>query len=108
MVVVNTSTPFVAAPCPLIRTWSATWVSSCPNTRNPCPFPQACVTGANGYLGAYIIQMLLSYGYTVIGTVRHANLGMGYGEWIWSGGGKCGAKDGQPVLPHPPENTTSK
>ena len=39
------------------------------------PPAKALVTGANGYVAAWVVQALLEEGYSVIGTVRSASKG---------------------------------
>ena len=43
---------------------------------SPVPAPaKALVTGANGYVAAWVVRALLEEGYSVIGTVRSASKG---------------------------------
>lgn len=43
---------------------------------SPVPAPaKALVTGANGYIAAWVVRTLLEQGYAVLGTVRTASKG---------------------------------
>ncbi len=39
------------------------------------PHPKALVTGANGFIATWIVQVLIDRGYTVVGTVRSVSKG---------------------------------